>query len=416
MTSSRHRRLYGGVACSVLLALLGYYRCSSFSLPPENLSSTSRTSRTLPRPSGTSSSSTHAAKGSEDDEPEKKGTVSKLLKGIRYVFSDKLIQPFYYKLEAKVASQSIPSLEQLLSEDKSGPSSPRDRWSLKDHVVTEDSYDHSLWDGVLKRHVTTDKPSIVIDGIDNMHTVDYDGIAGDPDFVKYLQQLQASIDGKENAVDNLPKADQLAFWMNAYNALCIAKILHYQHVASTTIESINELSNQDKSTGLSMYAGPVWEQPVVFNIQKSESKAVSAISLNTIEHSKLRKLWNEPLIHACIVCASASCPNLRASAFTASGLSGQMESQFQNWMQHTSKGLLSPTDGDKRLVTLSRIFLWFREDFLVEQSHDSDRDLLKWIAQHIRPWDPTLAQQLVDDSTNYCLRYFSYSWKINRTP
>ena len=40
----------------------------------------------------------------------------------------------------------------------------------------------------------------------------------------------------------------------------------------------------------------------------------TAVSLNDVEHKVLRARWAEPRVHACIVCASASCPNLRAEA------------------------------------------------------------------------------------------------------
>ena len=47
-------------------------------------------------------------------------------------------------------------------------------------------------------------------------------------------------------------------------------------------------------------------------------------SLNQIEHDELRKKWDEPAVHACIVCASASCPDLRPEAFVASKLREQV--------------------------------------------------------------------------------------------
>jgi len=89
------------------------------------------------------------------------------------------------------------------------------------------------------------------------------------------------------------------------------------------------------------------------------------VTLNTVEHELLRGAWDEPNVHACIVCASASCPNLREAAFTADGLAAQMAERMQRFVGSSptrlnSKGLLFAADG---VFRLSRIFLWFWDDF-----------------------------------------------------
>lgn len=84
-------------------------------------------------------------------------------------------------------------------------------------------------------------------------------------------------------------------------------------------------------------------------------------SLNQIEHDELRKKWDEPAVHACIVCASASCPDLRPEAFVASKLREQMDDQLRVWMANPTKGLAA--DQTAGVVKMSRIFLWFADDF-----------------------------------------------------
>jgi hypothetical protein len=46
--------------------------------------------------------------------------------------------------------------------------------------------------------------------------------------------------------------------------------------------------------------------------------------LNNIEHSILRKKFNEPRIHFAINCASYSCPRLSQEAYTATKLEAQL--------------------------------------------------------------------------------------------
>ena len=54
--------------------------------------------------------------------------------------------------------------------------------------------------------------------------IDYAGIAADKDYAKYLDLL------KDDALDvsSLSPPEQLAFWMNSYNALCIQLIVSHE--------------------------------------------------------------------------------------------------------------------------------------------------------------------------------------------
>lgn len=126
------------------------------------------------------------------------------------------------------------------------------------------------------------------------------------------------------------------------------------------------------------------------------------LSLGEIEHHKLRARWNEPALHACIVCASASCPNLRREAFCAARLREQMDEQVATWFANPTKGLA----WDAGQLTLSRILLWFSKDFGGRQAA-ADFALRALGTSH--------AAELRKRSS-FATRYFEYSWRINRTP
>ncbi len=71
-------------------------------------------------------------------------------------------------------------------------------------------FDHSKFDQVLKTYV------------DRQGRVDYNGIAGDAAFREYMVSL-------ENAkADSLSRDGQLAFWINAYNAVTIDKVIKWK--------------------------------------------------------------------------------------------------------------------------------------------------------------------------------------------
>jgi hypothetical protein len=216
--------------------------------------------------------------------------------------------------------------------------------------------------------------------------VDYDGVANDPDFASYLALLQSSDPSR------LSRLEQLAFWMNAYNALCVATIVHHEKTTGNRLASILRLSSGDK--------GPVWDQAVP-NCQ-IEGKD---ITLNEIEHQKLRGVWAEPRVHACIVCASASCPNLRREAFRAEIVGEQMNDQMKDWVSNPTKGFRLTPGRFKSRVELSRIFLWFAEDF------GGYHGLAEWLPQFED--DPKVTETALKNAT---VRYFEYDWQVNRAP
>jgi hypothetical protein len=270
----------------------------------------------------------------------------------------------------QVASKSIPNVSTLTGRKK-----------LSDYPNSNSSkqpalFDHAKWNTVLKRHVTVGAG--ISGDVSGINLVDYAGVTADDDFSQYLVQLE------EADVAKLQPAEQLAFWMNAYNALCINLIIQHEKNNNVKIGSINELTTENN---------PVWDQ-VAGKVAGDE------ISLNNIEHDQLRKVWDEPLLHACIVCASASCPNLRPEAFVVSKLKEQMEDQMRLWMKNDSKGI-KLTDNS---LELSRIFLWFGADF------GEWKGIQKFLPQHIE--DADLKARVADG--NVSVRYFEYDWKINR--
>jgi hypothetical protein len=66
--------------------------------------------------------------------------------------------------------------------------------------------------------------------------------------------------------------------------------------------------------------------------QRAGTLAGSSVTLDFLEHGVLRAEWAEPRVHACLVCASLSCPNLRSEAFDARRLDAQLGDQARTWL------------------------------------------------------------------------------------
>jgi hypothetical protein len=176
--------------------------------------------------------------------------------------------------------------------------------------------DHSSWNNLLKKHVT-------IDG-----KVNYKGFKADENELKdYINYL-----GTHSPHDTWTKEEQLAYWINAYNALTVDLIIrHYP------VKSIKYIKNP-------------WEQ----RLWKLGDKWHN---LDEIEHQILRKM-NEPRIHFAIVCASFSCPKLQNEAFEASKIEEQLSKVAKEFLSDTNRNEISENS-----LKLSKIFQWFSKDF-----------------------------------------------------
>jgi hypothetical protein len=84
-------------------------------------------------------------------------------------------------------------------------------------------------------------------------------------------------------------------------------------------------------------------------------------------------------------------------------LQAQMEDQMKSWMTNQSKGF--KMSGSR--VELSRIFLWFANDFGKDWT-----ELREWLT----PYVPEEHQKKCGTEDNIAVRYFEYDWQINRAP
>jgi len=177
---------------------------------------------------------------------------------------------------------------------------------------------------------------------------------------------------------------QLAFLINAYNGFTLQLIIdNIDKFESGEADSIRNLGG--------LFSSP-WEKS--FFTLLSEKR-----TLDWVEHEKIRVDFDEPRIHAALVCAAVSCPKLRAEAFTGKNLEAQLENQMVTFLSDRDKNGI-----DDKGIYLSKIFDWYREDF------DGLRNYLR-----------TYSGALSDGSGNgdnmnfqsLNIRFVDYNWKLN---
>ena len=134
----------------------------------------------------------------------------------------------------------------------------------------------------------------------------------------------------------LTRDEQLAFWLNAYNACAVALALD---VAGAGFGSVLEMKSG-------------FDRPVIEVDGEN-------LSLTDIEHGKIRR-FKDPRIHGSLVCGSLSCPTLRPEPFTGSQVQDQLEDQMTRFLR--SGGAVA--DRESGTLSLSRVFFWYGSDFV----------------------------------------------------
>jgi Protein of unknown function, DUF547 len=241
------------------------------------------------------------------------------------------------------------------------------RWQQHDPAATT-RLDHGAWDALLTRYRRV--------GADGIARFAYGGVsAADRTALKaYIGGLQAT------AVSGLARGEQLAFWVNLYNALTIETVLAHYPVAS--IRDINI------SPGL--FATGPWDKKLV-TIEGER------VSLNDIEHRILRPIWRDPRIHYVVNCASLGCPDLPPQALTAANVETVLEGQARSYVNHP-RGVELAAGG----LRVSSIYTWFSEDF-----GGSEASVIEHLRRHA---EPGLAERLARVTA---IAGHGYDWALN---
>jgi hypothetical protein len=220
--------------------------------------------------------------------------------------------------------------------------------------------DHSAWERFLGRHVIADPGGINLVRYDSVTPQDKAALG------TYIVALEA-ID-----TSALSRKEQLAFWINLYNAATVRLILDHPEIAS--IQDIEQ----------------PWDRAVATVMGRT-------LTLDEIEHGIIRPVARDPRIHYAVNCASMGCPNLARTPFTGGDLDAELDAAARAYVNHP-RGV--GVHGDA--VRLSKIYGWYRDDFGKDDAALFD---------HIRRYaDPGLAATLkgVKEAAGY-----DYDWTLN---
>lgn len=224
---------------------------------------------------------------------------------------------------------------------------------------------HQQYDNLLRKNVSNDGK------------VNYPGFIRDSlQLNQYLKTLGSNPPDEKSWTKN----EQMAYWINAYNAFTIQLIIKYY-----PLKSIQDIGSSIKVP----FVNTPWDIKFI-KIGKDR------LDLNNIEHGILRQKFSDPRIHMALVCASKSCPRLLNEAYAPERLDKQLNAQCVTFINDNSRNRLAVQN-----AALSMIFKWYAADF--NKNGPDMSGLVSFLNKYSRV-------KLKPDTR---ITYLQYDWTLN---
>ena len=256
------------------------------------------------------------------------------------------------------------------------------------NALAQFDHSHKAWDALLKKNV------VVVQG-GKTSQARYAGFKQEEAALKTYTESLSKV--TETEFKTFSKTQQMAFLINAYNALTVQLIL----TKYPDLKSIKDLGGA--------FSSP-WKQKF-FKLMGNDS------TLDQIEHEMLRKkgVYDEPRVHYAVNCASVGCPALREEAFTADKLDAQLEEQARRFLSDRSRNRYN---AQNQAIEVSKIFDWFKEDWQSGyKGIGKDAAPVTSREQYFGKYAALLSdkpeeQKLIADG-KVSIRFLDYDWNLN---
>jgi len=225
-------------------------------------------------------------------------------------------------------------------------------------LVAGEAPNYSSYARLLKTYVIEDK-------VDYAAWAENDeNIAALDEFLEHLSQIET---------DSLSRNDQMAYYINLYNAAMLHVVLEKYPIDSV------------KNIGILPFS--VFKQDFVQLLDRK-------VSLDEIEKGILLKDYFDSRIHFAVNCASEGCPPLRAEPFVGDRLETQLDEQTKLFAQSERAAKI---DEDQKSVAYSELFKWYAKDFDVKNP-----------AEYLNRY------REMPLPTNYSVDWITYDWSLNQ--
>ena len=243
------------------------------------------------------------------------------------------------------------------------------KWEVH-NPLSHDIISHQEWQDFLTRCVIANEEGINL--VDYPHLTEAD-----------LEELQNYINRMSKIdIHNYNRREQLAFWINLYNALTVQIVADYYPV-----DSIQEIKI---SPGL-FNAGP-WGANLV-------TISGTQLSLDDMQNRIIRPIWNDPRTIYAINHATIGGANLSKEAYQGHTVSAQLNKAAYEYI-NSLRGI-QVIEG--RLI-VSKVYYWFIDDF-----GGSMQGLIRHLSLYAN--EPLRSKLEHIDGVNS----YIYNWHLNST-
>ena len=233
-------------------------------------------------------------------------------------------------------------------------------------------------------HSTLD--TVLVSYVNDAGLVDYASLQKDRTTLDSYIDSIGSVSPQSHPERFASSAHQLAYWINAYNALVLRGIID-----AYPVESVKDIK---------LFNG-------FFNRQTWHVGG-RPLTLDKIENDIIRPQFNEPRIHFVLNCGAKSCPPLENRAFTGALLEDRLEKALIRFTASENFFYLQ----EDQLI-LSKIIDWYRSDFHHQTpSNNPQNTAIDPLISYFIPYaDPSMRDLLRHPTLNVV--FMDYDWSLN---
>lgn len=182
-------------------------------------------------------------------------------------------------------------------------------------------------------------------------------------------------------LSEMSRADQIAFYINAYNSCCIKAILDNYPVH--TPKDVDGFFDKIKFT-----------------------VAGEDLTVSEIEYDRLIANYQDMRAHFAVVCADRGCLPLKAGAYNGENLDADLEAAARRFVSDPRHFSVDNESGE---VSISKIFEWYGPKFLNDPVRPVNGDQPEL---YLTRWVDKDTKRLLE-SGKYKLKIIEWDWTLN---
>ncbi|KAK8642816.1 hypothetical protein V6N13_012148 [Hibiscus sabdariffa] len=226
--------------------------------------------------------------------------------------------------------------------------------------------------------------------------IDYTSIHGSEEFARYLRIVQEL---QRVKVQDMPREEKLAFFINLYNMMAIHAILAWGHPAGP-LERRKLFGDFKYVVGGCTYSLSSIQNGILRGNQRPAYNLLKPFGVKD-KRLQVALPYPEPLVHFALVSGSRSGPALRC--YSPGNIDKELMDAARDFLR--AGGLIVHLNG--KVAYASKILKWFSVDF-----GKTELEVLKHASNYLEPTESEALLQMIADGQLKVI-YQPYDWRLN---